>query len=109
VRPHARLWGLAWAPRPLRAAAKRAVIRDRRSPSLIPASRRLMRGGFRLPSERVDVDHGELVWRGLDDISIVMRLDEIEPVDRRPPGGCERGCRCLRGGGTKSASRSRSS
>jgi hypothetical protein len=36
-----------------------------------------MRGGFRPPSERVDVDYGELVGRGLDDISIVMRLDEI--------------------------------
>ncbi len=89
--PHAELWGLAWAPRPLRAAAKRAVIRDRHSPSLIPASRRLMRGGLRPPSERVDVDHGQLVWRGLEDISTVMRLDEIEPVDRRPAGGRERG------------------
>jgi hypothetical protein len=51
----------------------------------------LKRGGLRPPSERVDVDHGELVWRGLDDISIVMRLDKIEPVDRRSSGGRERG------------------
>jgi hypothetical protein len=33
-----------------------------------------MGGGFLPRSERVDVDHGELVGRGLDDISIVMRL-----------------------------------
>ncbi len=74
MRLHAELWGLAWAPRPLRAAAKRAVFRLQRSPSLNPALRRVMGGGFLPRSERVDVDHGELVGRGLDDISIVMRL-----------------------------------
>ena len=50
-----------------------------------------MRGGFRPPSERVDVDYGELVGGRLDDISIVMRLDEIGPIDRRSSGGRERG------------------
>jgi hypothetical protein len=50
-----------------------------------------MGGGFLPRSERVDVDQGELVGRGLDDVTIVMRLDEIEPVDRRPAGGRERG------------------
>ena len=72
-------------------AAKRAVFRDRRSPSLDPASRRFVRGGFRPRSERVDVDHGEVVGRGLDDVSIVMRLDELGPVDGRATGGSERG------------------
>ena len=63
------------------------VFRPRRSPALIPASGRLMRGGFWSPSERVDVDHGQLVARGLDAVTIVMRLDEIGRVDRRPAGG----------------------
>ena len=39
----------------------------------------------------MDVDHGELVGRGLDDVTIVMRLDELGPVDRRSSGGRERG------------------
>jgi prepilin-type processing-associated H-X9-DG protein len=39
----------------------------------------------------VDVDHGEVVGRGLDDVSIVMRLDELGPVDGRATGGSERG------------------
>ena len=50
-----------------------------------------MRGGLRPPSGRVDVDHGELVGGRLDDVTIVVRLDEIGPVDRRPAGGRERG------------------
>ena len=50
-----------------------------------------MGGGLRPWSDGVDVDYGELVGRGLDDISIVMRLDELGPVDRRPAGGRERG------------------
>jgi hypothetical protein len=50
-----------------------------------------MRGGFLPRSERVDVDHGELVGRGLDDVTIVMRLDEFGRIGGRPAGGRERG------------------
>jgi hypothetical protein len=35
----------------------------------------------------VDIDHGELVWRCLEDVAIVMDLDELAPVGRRAPGG----------------------
>ena len=49
-----------------------------------------MRGGLRPWSERVDFDHGQVVARGLGDVTIVMRLDEIGPVDRRSAGGRER-------------------
>jgi hypothetical protein len=65
----------ATAPKPVPGGRARTVFRPRRSPSLIPASRRLMRGGFRPWSERVDVDHGERVARRLDDVTIVMGLD----------------------------------
>ncbi len=37
-------------------------------------------------SERVDVDHGDLVGRSLDAISVVMGLDELGPVSRWPSG-----------------------
>ena len=50
-----------------------------------------MRGGFWSPSERVDVAHGQLVARGLDAVTIVMRLHELAEVDRRAAGGRERG------------------
>ena len=86
-----RVRGRCRAPQPPPSVREAGCFRPRRSPALDPASRRLKRGGLRPPSERVDVDHGELVWRGLDDISIVMRLDEIGPRRGRPAGGCERG------------------
>jgi len=35
----------------------------------------------------VDVDRGQLVWRRLKDVAIVMDLHEIGPVGGRPPGG----------------------
>ena len=38
-------------------------------------------------SEAVDVDRGQLVGRGLKDVAIVMRLDELAPVGGWPPGG----------------------
>jgi hypothetical protein len=37
----------------------------------------------------VDVDHGQLVGRGLDDIAIVMRVHEFAPVGGVPAGGGE--------------------
>jgi hypothetical protein len=52
-----------------------------------------MGGGFRPWSDGVDVDDGELVGGCLDDVTIVMRLDELGPVDRRPAGGRARGRR----------------
>ena len=76
---------------PLRAIAKRAVFRDRRSPSVDPASGRLMRGGLRPWSERVNVDHGQVVGRCLDDVAVIVHLHELAEVGRRSAGGRERG------------------
>ena len=44
----------------------------------------------RLRSERVDVDHCQLVGGWLDDIAIVMHLDELIPIGGRSTGGSER-------------------
>lgn len=49
-----------------------------------------MRGGFRPWSERVDVDHWLIVWRCLNDITIVMHLDELGLRRGWPAGGRER-------------------
>ena len=68
---------------PLQVAATRAVFHPRRSLPPDLASRRFVRGGFRRWSEAVDVDPGQLVARGLDDIAIVMRLHELVPTRRR--------------------------
>jgi hypothetical protein len=40
----------------------------------------------RYRSEAVDVDRGQFVGRGLKDVAIVMRLDELTPVGGRSPG-----------------------
>jgi hypothetical protein len=44
--------------------------------------RRALLGG----SDRVDVDHRQLVGRGLDDIAVVVGLDELAPVGGRSSG-----------------------
>jgi hypothetical protein len=41
-------------------------------------------------SEAVDVDHGQVVGRGLKDVALVMDLHEFAPVGGRASGRCER-------------------
>ena len=41
-------------------------------------------------SEAVDVDRGQLVGRHLNRFAVVMSLDELVPVGRWTPGGCNR-------------------
>jgi hypothetical protein len=40
----------------------------------------------RARSDAVDIDHGQLVRRGLKDVAIVMGLHEFAPVGGRAPG-----------------------
>ena len=40
-------------------------------------------------SEAVDVDHGQVVGRGLKDVAVVVGLHEFVPVGRRAPRGCD--------------------
>jgi hypothetical protein len=37
-----------------------------------------------MPSEAVDVDHRQLVYPSLEDVSVVMNLDKLGPVGGRP-------------------------
>jgi len=50
--------------------------------SLIPRARQ--------DSEAVDVDHGQFFGRHLNRLAVVMSLDELVPVGRWDPGGCNR-------------------
>ena len=43
----------------------------------------------RYRSEAVDVDRGQLVWRGLQEVAVVLGLNELVPVGRRAPRGCD--------------------
>ncbi len=40
--------------------------------------------GFGPPSDRMDVDHGQLVGRCLDDVAVVVHCDEFAEVGGRP-------------------------
>jgi len=40
--------------------------------------------------EAVDVDHGQLIGRRLEDVAVVMDLDELAPVGGWAAGGCDR-------------------
>ena len=47
-------------------------------------------GHVRQRSEAANVDHGQLVGRGLKDVAIVMRLDELGSVGGRATSGRDR-------------------
>jgi len=41
-------------------------------------------------SEAVDVDCGQVVWRRLKDVAVVVDLNQLAPVGGRPAGGRDR-------------------